>query len=240
MAPEEIIINAQLALFFDKEKLIARPDELVSSFNDAIGKPFDQVPMVVPVPNDQQLNMLPIVQMISKNGIYSCNIARGRADFIVAGEGEQKLIDIKVNFLEKVGSFYDFFASKTFVSRIGFVVRFLIPDTSPEAKIKLVINDDFNKIFDGEQIYEAYTRYISRTTINDLKVNNFTTLEKTSAKIGSGQRAGILLTRDFNTVPEENYKNSLSSEVVKQFIETASGRFKVEEIKKILWPTEKK
>jgi hypothetical protein len=184
--------------------------------------------------------MLPIVQMASRNGIYFCNIARSRVDFLLAGEGEQTFSDIKANFIEKVGLYLDFFASKTSVSRIGFVVRFFISDDSPEEKIKRVINSDFNKIFEGEKVSEAYARYISKTTLNELNINNFTTIEKTSAKIGSAQKTGVLITRDFNTVPETNYKNSLNSSVLNKFIDTASSQFKIEEIKKILWPPETK
>ena len=47
---EEILINTQVGLFFDSS--IIRPDLLVGDFNVAMGNIFDQIPLILPVPNE--------------------------------------------------------------------------------------------------------------------------------------------------------------------------------------------
>ena len=219
----EIVLNAQLALFFDQP--LDRPDQLITPFNDALGKVFDQVPMVVPVPKEPQLLTIPVVQMASTNGIFSCNIARSRVDLFMAGNGPQKFSDIKDSLVSKSEAYYNFFNSATQISRIGFVVRFFFPSDVPGEAISHLFNKDFIKIFEDGKVNDNYARYISRIKINDLDVNDFTSAERAIATIGSKQLQGILITRDFNTIPEKNYKSTLNATVIKNFINGASGIF---------------
>ncbi len=233
---DEIVLNTQLALFFGQT--LDRPDQLIGPFNEAIGRIFDQVPMVVPVPKEPQLFGIPVVQMTSTNGIFSCNIARNRSDFFVAGNGPQKFSDVKSDFISKSLNYYNFFSSTIPVIRIGFVTKLFFPNDKPEEAIARLLNKNFIRIFNDGKISDDYARYISRITINSFDVNDFVSAEKAVATINSRQLKGVLITRDFNTPPEKSYRGELSTDAVKNFIETASERFRLEEIKEILWPTE--
>ena len=232
---EEIIINTQLALFF--ESPIQRPDQLVTSFNEAVGEIFDQVPVILPVPNQVQLLEVPLVQINSGNGVYSCNIARNRVDFFIAGEGKQKFADIKTNLLDKVVKYYNFFTSKSKIKRIGFVVRFFVQDEKPDLVVANLISDDFKKIQDGET-NQTYVRFTTRTKIGDYEINNYSSAERTAVNIEKvGEKIlGVMITRDFNTIPENNYTEKFSVKEMEQFIREAESKFNLEEIKKLLWP----
>src|SRR3990167_339759 len=96
MEKEEILINSQFALFFDQS--VMKPEELWQGLNNKMDNIFDKTPIIYPVPNDLKFNEIPIVQMMSASGVYSCNISRGRVDFFHAGAGKQKFMDIKKCF----------------------------------------------------------------------------------------------------------------------------------------------
>jgi len=235
MNKEEIIINTQFALFF--ESPISRPDSFVVDFNKAIGNIFDQIPVILPVPNE--LLDVPVVQMNTTNRVYSCNIARGRVDFFHAGVAGQKFPDIRSNFQNEVERLYEFFSDKTKIIRIGFVTRFFFEDEKQDETIAKLINEDFRKYHNGT-IHQAYIRYVSSMKIDDFEVNNFTSIEKFFAVISGVEDKikGILVTRDFNTNLEEgdNYKNRFNFQKIKSFIEKGVEEFKLEDLKKILWP----
>lgn len=235
MDKKEILINTQIALFFDN--LLEKPEEIWQSLNNEFDGVFDKTPIILPVPKDQQLNEVPVVQMGSNNGVYSCNIARVRVDFFVAGEGEENFTakkDIITNISKKL---FDFFKNKNInIKRIGFVTRFFIEDEKQDETIAKLLNDNFKNIHDGI-VYESYIKYVSRDKILDFEINNYTTIEKFSANIPSmgNNIKGVLITRDFNTILEKNFKEEFDINKITIFIEKSENKFKLEDIKKILW-----
>jgi hypothetical protein len=237
MEKEEILINTQFAMFF--EQPIARTDLLVSELNNVMGNIFDQIPIIIPVPPD--LVDVPVVQMNSSNGVYSLNIARGRADFFHAGVGKQKFADIKNDFQGEVEKLFNFFSNKFKIKRIGFVTRFFFEEEKQDEIISKLIDKNFRDLHNGKT-QEAYVRYVSRINFNDLEVNNFTAIERFFARIsGLGDNIkGILVTRDFNTIPEKNYSDYFNKEKIKDFIAKSEGQFNLDKIKDILWSKEKK
>lgn len=235
MKKDEILINVQFALFFDKP--IAEPENLGEKLNESMGGIFDTKPVIVPVPSDDQLNDIPVVQLKSNN-IYSSNIARARADFLMAGNGPQKFNDIKEEFTEKVGLFKDFFAGKSNIKRIGFVVRNFIKDENDKAATaSKVLISTLTQLCSGPAV-ETYIRYGSRDTWNSIEINNYISIEEFSARIiGASEKGGdgILITRDFSTAPGQNYKEELKTVDLLQFIEYSESKFNLEKIKEILW-----
>lgn len=232
---EEIIVQIQLAFFF--ESVIQRPDEFVVGLNESMGGIFNEVPVILPVPNAAQLLGVPLVQMRSQNGVYSCNIARNRVDFFIAGEGKQKFIDIKDDLLEKSKQYYNFFASRANIKRLGFVAKFFIQEENPDSAIANLIKDDF-RVIHGGKIHQSYVRFVTRTQVRELESNNNTTVERTAASIeGVGiDLLGVLITRDFNTVPDIGYQAKINSSLIAEFINESESRFALEKIKASLWP----
>lgn len=234
---EEILINTQLALFF--ENPLSRPDELSQAFNEQMGGIFDQIPIVIPVPNESQLLNVPVVQMNSKNDVYSCNIARGRVDFFHRGVGKQIFTDIREQLLKEVENFFSFFSEKVKIKRIGFVTRFFIEDPEQDKTIAKLLDNDFKTLHSGDT-HEAFIRYVSRINnfVDEFNINNFTSLERFSARIkdvGTNIK-GISLTRDFNTDPNTLYSEKFNTDKIRKFIEESEKNFKLDDVKKILWP----
>ncbi len=242
---EEILINTQFALFFDS--IIQKPEELWLPLNKEFNGIFNQniPPVVIPVPNQPQLNDVPVVQLRTDDGIYQCNISRGRADFFIAGAGKEKYANIKTELLEKFVTFASFFFRETKINRVGFVTRFFFEEDNQDKVIANLLQDKFINIFNEvtgvNNVHEVDVKYVSRIKIDGLDVNNNTNINKFYANIAeSTDIKGILVTRDFNTIPEKKSENLniLNSSKVKTFIESAEGYFKLDEINKILWPKE--
>lgn len=232
----EILIESQFAFFF--ENPISKPEGLWQQINDKLTNIFDQTPVIIPVPYDPNLYDVPVVQMRSGNGIFRLNLARGRADFFYAGSGKQKFSDIQADFADKIIDLFAVFSDfEMKTKRIGFVTRFFIEDTEQDKTIKKLLIDSFTGLFDTE-VNEVGIRYVTRMQEGEFKLNNFTAAERFNARIIGEEKPtkGVLITRDFNTAPEENYGNKISAEILKNIISVTSGKFKLDELKKILWP----
>lgn len=234
---EEILIESQFAFFF--ENPVVKPEELWQQINDKLTNIFDQTPVIIPVPYDPNLYDVPVVQMRSGNGIFRLNLARGRADFFYAGSGKQKFSDIQVDFTDKLLDLFAVFSDLEIkTKRIGFVTRFFIEDIEQDKTIKKLLIENFTSLFDTE-VNEVGIRYVTRMQEGEFKLNNFTAAERFNARIIGEEKPvkGVLITRDFNTAPEENYGNKINAETLKNIINVASGKFKLDELKKILWPS---
>jgi len=229
---EEILINAQLALFFKQP--IMKPEENWQLFNNEMGNIFDATPVIFPVPNKPELYDVPIVKMNSSNNVYSCNMARNRVDFFITGVSNQKYSDIKNDLLEKSERYLSFFSKKSEIKKIGFVGRFFVKDKDRGKTITAILNNNFTELHGGTT-KEAYIRYVSKVNIEKYEVNNFTSVEKFSANISDigDNIKGVLITRDFNTIPKA--EDEFSEEKIKSFIEKAEEKFELEKIKEILW-----
>lgn len=244
---EEILINSQISLVFEKRN--EHPENYWQGINDEMNNVFDETPMIIPVPNEIPLDEVPVVQMKSSNGILMCNISRSRVDFYFHGNGTQKYSEIKTEFLNKVEKITHFFDVKQSIKikRIGFVSRFFIEDETQDKTISMILDDSFKKIHfenDEDNTYRTFIRYVNRISLNNLDTNNFTSIERFSANIidYGNNIPGVLITRDFNTSPEnENeYVGIINQEKVKTFIELSEQRFNLNLFKELLWPQEER
>ena len=235
-----ILINTQIALFF-KEK-IERPDLLYNDLNLQIGGLFVLPPMVVPIPNEFQLDEIPMVQLKSRDNTYNLNIAKKRADFFISGEGEQQFSDKKEIFIEKAKIFFNFFSQHTEVKRIGFVSRFFVEDENKET-IKSVFVKKFIDLHSEDpkknevETTDAYARYSTKIVSDGVKINNYSSIEKQQVIISNVKKTGLVITRDFNTDPSEDYSNKINADFLSEFISKNSEKFNLSGFEDLLWPT---
>lgn len=229
-----IIINTQFALFFDT--LLDRPDLLWNSINKEFGDIFD-TPIIIPVPNGSALQNVPVVQMSSsKDKNININIARSRIDlYIAGGTRQQEFKDIKKNLESNLSKLIQTFNENIKFSRVGFVCRFFIDEENQNNVIANALKENPTFIQGGD-LFEIFIRFATRNYLLDsYKVNNFTMIEKFIGPIAGKEERGILITRDFSTIPEEKYDisdiNKLNS-----FIDEAEKNFKLDRIFNILWP----
>jgi len=230
MSKENTIVNTQFALFFDTP--LDRPDLLWTSINEKFEGIFN-VPIIMPVPNEPPLHNVPVVQMTSGKNI-NINIARSRIDLYIAGSGQQEFKDIKTSLQSNLSKLVQSLSEDMKFSRIGFVCRFFVEEKNQDAVIANALRENPTTI-QGGNIFEIYLRFVTRNTLLDFEVNNFTIIEKISGLIaGEREKSGILITRDFNTVPEIKY--DFDSTKINSFIDEAEKNFQLDRIYNILWP----
>lgn len=230
MDKNNTIINTQFALFFDS--LLDRPDLLWTSINEKFENIFN-TPIIMPVPNEPLLRDIPMVQMISNKNM-NINIARSRVDLYFAGSGRQEFKDIKPHLKENLSKLIQLLNNKNIkFSRVGFVSRFFIEEDNQDEVISNALKEKPTNIQGGD-IFEVFLRFVTRNTMLTFEVNNFTIIEKFTGRIaGEGEKKGILITRDFNTVPGKKYE--FSTDIINSFIDEAEKNFQLDKIHNILW-----
>jgi hypothetical protein len=212
-----------------------------------MGSVFDQQPVVIPVPNDPELENTPIVQYVSSNGMYSCSFAKRRVDYYHFSSDKKEQYqynEINDIFLKNVERYFDFFSKKVRINRVGFLTKFFVQEEKQGETIAKLISEDFRNIHGGS-VRDAKLQYISRieTKNREFILNNNTTIEKTSTTLFGNskeiQQNGVLITRDFNTVPEKvnEYEGIFTIEKIKQIIKEGEENFKLNDIAQLLWPT---
>lgn len=230
MDKKSTIINTQFALFFDTP--LDRPDLLWTSINGGFENIFN-TPIIMPVPNEPVLYGVPVVQMVSGKNI-NINIARSRIDLYIAGSGRQEFKDIKENLKNNLSKLINALGKDIKISRIGFVCRFFIDEEDQDAAISKALKENPTNI-QGGKLFEVFLRFVTRNTLLEYEVNNFTVIEKFSGLIANeGEKKGILISRDFNTIPEKKYY--FDSTAINSFIDEAEKNFQLEKIFNILWP----
>lgn len=229
MDKKNTIINTQFALFFDTP--LDRPDLLWTSINEKFEGIFD-TPIIIPVPNEPPLRNVPVVQMVSGKNI-NINIARSRIDLYIAGSGRQEFKDIKTNLKNNLLRLIQSLSKDIKFSRIGFVCRFFVDEENQDDVMANALKENPTTI-QGGNIFEIFLRFVTRNTLLSFEINNFTVIEKFVGLIaGEGEKKGILITRDFNTVPEKKY--DFDSTIINSFIDEAEKNFQLDKIYNILW-----
>jgi hypothetical protein len=232
---EEILINTQLALFFEQQ--IPRPDELIQGFNQQMNNIFDKIPNIMPIPDGLNIPDVPIVQLMSKSNVHNCNIAMGRVDFFHTGINKQKFSDIKDIFLVETEKLYSFFSQKTPIKRIGFVTRFFFEDPEKSRATATLLNESFKNLF-GSEILDTSIKFVTRINILDFEVNNATFVNSYTAKLPNilEKAGGILVTRDFSTNPMQDYSKKFDSDGIKKILTESHTKFNLDKIAHIIWP----
>lgn len=231
MYKNNTIVNTQFALFFDS--LLDRPDLLWTSINEKFENIFN-TPIIMPVPNELPLRDVPVVQMISNKNM-NINIAHSRVDLYFTGSGQQEFKDIKPYLKENLSKLIQLLNDKNIkFNRIGFVSRFFINEDSQDEIISNALKENPTNI-QGGKLFEVFLRFVTRNTLLEYEVNNFTVIEKFSRFIANeGEKKGVLISRDFNTIPEKEYH--FDDMVINSFIDEAEKSFQLEKIFNILWP----
>lgn len=222
MSPS-LLVNTQFALFFAQP--IGKPEEFWRQMSDTpLGHVFDGTPRIQPVPMDPNLLEVPVVQLASSRK-HTLSISRSRADFTYveqqggAGEDRDEL------FLQ----FFHFFEERTLIRRIGYVKRwFAQTDEPPQALGKLLSQNP--EQLQGGVLHEVHVRFTTREKIGNFESNNYTALEAATVDGSDGSTmTGLLITRDLNTVPEQNYL--FDEEILRSYFGEAEKKLSVDSIK---------
>lgn len=236
MKKTKIFINAQFAIYFSET--LDKPEQtLWPALNVCLKKELDQTPIILPVPNEPTLVDVPIVQAVSKNSAFKLNITRRRVDFFIYGQGKKAtyqdiqklLIDLEKNLVKEVNNVVQ-------IKWIGLILNFFIEENNPDVIISKLIDSKFKSLHKGKTL-EASVDYIEQIEVLAKKVNNHTQLQagKAKFKLEKSDTSGILISRDFNTKPEENGNNYVNEEFTKEFIQFVEKNLNLDEIISLLW-----
>lgn len=198
---------------------------------------LDQIPIVLPVPNDPKLADVPIVQAVSKNGVFRLNISRKRLDFFIHGEGSKATYqDIKNKFYGIQEAIIVEANKIVEIEWLGLILNFFIAEENANQVIAQLINSRFRKLHQGETL-ESSVDYISQLEALGKTINNHTQLQFGRAKFKSAGREvqGILISRDFNTKPVKNGVGYVNGEFTKEFTKFVERNLNLDEMTSLLW-----
>lgn len=220
------ILDVHLVLFFSE--ILSRPDELNSILSFKLGKIFDTIPTILPIPEEAPKE-LPVVLLRSKDNLYSCNISRSSVDFAIT---PQKAIE---DFLEIAESYDENIISllgaineygKISINRIGFVINYFISNENPTSKI----SDIYIKKQIGN-VDEISIRFNKKRRDGNLFINNVTYISNKELLTNGKKNRGILVQRDVNN---QVSKNKLTFDFLKEFIKQRYNEFSKEELEKVV------
>lgn len=192
---KEKLIQLQFALFYDTPE--NRPDKLINKIDEALDGIFDEMPTILPIPAEAPPE-IPSVIMRSSNGIYGCNIAKTRIDFIVNYTNSGDSVSIQIEkFIKKIRPFSAAVFSHKTISRFGIVGKYFFKESSPTNKIqRKYLKKDLG------DLEELTIRFNKRFESNSLTVNDVIDISKGSIQEnGKSQQFGIVIQRDMNNIP---------------------------------------
>lgn len=221
---KERLLQLQFALFF--KSIENRPDKLISKVDAAMGDLFDQMPNMMPLPQEAPPE-IPRVTMQSSDGIYICNISKNRIDFIghYITSGSSVATNLE-DFIEKIYSFSEAIFKDRSIIRFGFIEQYFLEHSNAVDKIK----SKYLKLELGN-LEELSFRYNQVFVSDRLEMNDIVEISKGSIFIsGVTQKEGIIIQRDFNNKPLE----VITIEDMKSVIDSNKNKFKTSGIRELI------
>lgn len=228
-------MNCQFAIYFAQE--LSRPEQLWQTLNSSMSSKFDQTPLILPVPDEKTFLEVPVVQVVSKNNAFRLNISRKRLDFFIYGQGKNAdFSQIKDPLETSIKILLKEVKKIIIIQWIGFVQNYFIEDADPAARIAVILDNKLKKIHGGKTL-EASVDYVERISTLGIKANNHTVLQPASAKFKGATKdtKGLIITRDFNTKPEENKNDFISGEFLIDFIQFTEENLNLDKLTSLLW-----
>jgi hypothetical protein len=166
-------------------------------------------------------------------------IARRRADivWIASEKDERKFEEMKEGFYALMQTFFEKVSNRMQVIRMGYVLKFFFDADTPEKHIANLLSTAAKSVHGDGTLFEASAKIVTRNLIEGIEINNNSSLVKAEKKTKDGKAAGIMLTRDFNTIPER--KEALSWEQIFKICKAVESKLQVDQFQQLLWPAEK-
>lgn len=234
---QPIVLDMHYALFgFDNG--LGRPDHAADRLREEMPGVFDGMPTMLPqVEGFPGSDDIPIVHL-SSTGPVSVDIARGRADFHIAGRGRQTVAQVAMDLLGYIGHFHRVFAEQR-PQRVGFVVRVFYESDEPVAYGERLLSTGFFGTIPGV-VETLAIRHAARLVYHGLGINSVTVVDTgTVANIAgeSTRVGGIQVTRDFNNVPGQIVDPTV--EAAPDFVHFGLDSLALEGLELLLWPKTK-
>lgn len=184
------VLTYQIAVFFKDKQM--RPDELWYKLRERFSDVIDKMPVIIPLPESAP-EEFPVVSFTSSNGIFSVNISKTRADFIINLEGKPPLE--KRTAYNNCKEFAKNFSELVCVKRVGIVGRFiLVEQHNVERLNKQIFNNKFNNAI------ELSMRVNNRRALEGFSLNDITDIQTVEGEKEKKKVNGIIVMRDINNV----------------------------------------
>jgi hypothetical protein len=225
-------LEAQFVIFY--KQIIEKPEDLWIAINKELKNFFDQTPLIVPVPNEAQLNEFPVVQANSSKGVR-LTISRSKLVlYFDVKSKEETFKNNKKEICDKSTALIKLLDSN--INWIGLISLFFIQTDKPAILISNILDKEFKKIHEGS-VLESTVDFISTVVFENRRINNHTQLlqGKLAFKGEKEDNTGLVITRDFNTRPQSNDDNYINADFTKLFIDYVETHFSIDKITKNIW-----
>jgi hypothetical protein len=222
---KEKLLQMQFALFFLQPQ--ARPDLMIQKINEIFEDRFDQMPVIIPLPDQAPID-IPIVNMRNSKGDFFCNISKGRLDIIFNFGLSDEITNKKVeNFMHQIKSFAKAIMNYKEMNRFGIIAQYFIPSVESIKEIqnkyyKVQLND----------LAEISVRYNRRRKLDILDLNDIIEIKDVTIQSDNGTEKGIFIVRDFNNVV--NTKTNITYDEINSVIIKYMGLFQTKEILELI------
>jgi hypothetical protein len=189
-------ISFQFALFF--RDIVLRPDLEFKDLNEQMQNLFDGIPTIMDIPAEAPSD-IPILNLKSENGVYTCQIARSRIDiFLNRVDKEKSNQELLNDFNIKAQPFVGYVLSKRNIARFGMVAKYFYRSADSVDVIK-------RKYFKNELgiVSELSIRFNRQDDVDGILINDVVDVGAKIARIGDANVKGILVSRDINNFPTD-------------------------------------
>lgn len=194
------LMRIQFGIFFDKP--ISRPDLISSNVLQEFQNEFDVPPINLPLPPDAPVD-IPISQLKSRNGAWSLNVSKIRAEIIFNPKDIDNFED-EVN-VENIKKIILLCANKAREQSINInrIVNFAVYILYQDQPIEFLREKLQIKKFDNT--IELNIRFNQKEKENGFEINNITIIDNGTLEKNGEVKKGLILTKDVNNIiPNEN------------------------------------
>lgn len=189
--------NPPVNLKFDEFSVSLRKNTVFSTNN------LDLQTFIFPIPNDVPAE-IPRCQISSSDQSFNLNISGARCD-VNFKYGHQNSVQVFNDILKATMEIFQ--QERIEIIRVGYVTRHILKHPNPD----VIIREKFLK-FDETNLCEPLIRFVIKTELGQSIYNDVYQIEVAKQRnfVTGNEDNIILITQDFNTLPEETNVITLS------------------------------
>lgn len=221
-----------------------RPDKLFAGIEDISGGIFSGIPDVEPVPDGEEYDEVPVVNIGTTEGDYVLAASRKRIMLFRQTFGRTRFGEISQELMEVSTKLHTFLQKKNLAfARVGFVTDLFVEDPDAGKTITGCISEKFTNLYANGKQKEARIHYGVRRDVSGLQVNDFSVIKMVKAQIANSKDKivevdGVGITLDINTIPERDYSGELNLSTFEKIMGESHEMSNAVKIGKALWAEE--
>lgn len=216
-------------LFTDLLK--SRPTKFFSKLNDELEGLFEEVPIIIPLPEGAPKE-IPFLNARSHDNSYKLQLTRDRAIFFYSSNKEDSFNDFEWHedkFKGKTEKVFEILKEENLIKRIGYNTKFFLKKDNPTEFIKeQFLRKDFD---DLKELNIRYNRPF-KDDGQEFKFNNIIKIDPAELLQKKGGEDIVQISLDINTTQNVDY--NFNSERLEKFLSTCKEKNSFSEIHKIL------